>query len=137
MITVCKNKLDALEKKMKRLRIHKDDLVEKFVLAAGRGGQKLNKTASCVYLKHKPTGIAIKCQQSRSREVNRFFARKALCERIAYSMHRETTDRQRLAEKVRRQKKRRSRRTREKMMRDKQRRSAIKMGRSHPRVEEE
>lgn len=122
---------------MKSLGIHKGDLVEKFILATGRGGQKLNKTASCVYLKHKPTNIAIKCQQTRSREVNRFFARKALCERIVSSVHREQTDRQLLTEKVRRQKKRRSRRTKEKMMRDKKRRSAIKMGRSLPRIEEE
>ncbi len=121
---------------MKALGIHKDDLIEKFIFAAGKGGQKVNKTASCVYLKHKPTGIAIKCQQSRSREANRFFARRALCERIALIVHREKTDRQSLAEKVRRQKKRRSRRAREKILEDKKRRSAIKTGRSLPQVEE-
>ena len=46
------------------------------------GGQKINKTSSCVYLKHLPTGIEIKCQQGRSREMNRYYARKELCQRL-------------------------------------------------------
>jgi len=67
---------------MKQLGIDEDDLIEKFILGSGKGGQKVNKTSSCVYLKHLPTGIEVKCQQGRSRELNRYVARYELCEKF-------------------------------------------------------
>ena len=73
---------DALRERMESLGIEEDDLVEKFVLGTGSGGQKINKTSSCVYLKHTPTGFEVKCQRSRRRELNRFLARRELCDRI-------------------------------------------------------
>ncbi len=75
-----KNRL--LKQKMEALRIQEKDIVEKFVRSSGHGGQKLNKTSSCVYLKHLPTGIEIKCMRERSQSVNRFLARRELAERI-------------------------------------------------------
>ncbi|MDA8090558.1 MAG: peptide chain release factor-like protein [Nitrospiraceae bacterium] len=75
-----KNRL--LKQKMEALQIQEKDLVEKFIRSSGHGGQKLNKTASCVYLKHLPTGIEIKCMRERSQSINRFLARRELAERI-------------------------------------------------------
>lgn len=72
----------ALDARMAALGIAEDDLVEKFVLGSGSGGQKINKTSSCVYLKHLPSSIEVKCQANRSREMNRFQAREDLCDRI-------------------------------------------------------
>jgi protein subunit release factor B len=72
----------ALDARMAKLRITEEDLVEKFILGSGAGGQKINKTSSCVYLKHVPSGIEVKCQAHRSREMNRFLARHELCDRI-------------------------------------------------------
>jgi protein subunit release factor B len=108
---------------MESLRILEQDLVEKFILGSGKGGQKLNKTSSCVYLKHAPTGIEIKCQRSRSREMNRFFARRELCERVAEQREGERSRRQAEIEKIRRQKRRRTRRQKERMLREKHKQS--------------
>ena len=72
--------MKTLEQRMKHHRILEEDLEERFVLGSGSGGQKVNKTSSCVYLKHLPTGTEIKCQESRSREKNREVARGRLCD---------------------------------------------------------
>lgn len=65
---------------MKQAKIFEEDLEERFVLGSGSGGQKINKTSSCVYLKHLPSGHEISCQETRSREKNRVIARTRLCE---------------------------------------------------------
>ena len=67
---------------MAKLQIQESDLIEKFIIGSGKGGQKLHKTASTVYLKHVPTGIEIKCQYSRSRDDNRYFALERLCYKL-------------------------------------------------------
>ncbi len=77
-----KEKWEELSKRMNALGIQDADLDESFILGSGKGGQKVNKTHSCVQLKHEPSGIIIKCQKERSRESNRFFARRLLCERL-------------------------------------------------------
>lgn len=71
-----------LKEKMKLLGIHEKDIEEKFVRSSGKGGQHVNKKATCVYLKHIPTGIEVKCMRDRSQSVNRFLARRELVERI-------------------------------------------------------
>ena len=119
-------KRDAVAKRMAELGIRDADLVEKFVLGSGSGGQKINKTSSCVYLKHVPTGIEIKWQQSRSRDLNRVMARRELCERLADRVAGEKSRRREEAERVRRQKRRRSRRQRAIMCDDKRKHGAKK-----------
>ena len=76
------DKRAALKRRMVDLGILEDDLIERFIRGTGHGGQKINKTSSCVYLQHQPSGIEIKCQAQRSREMNRFIARRELCERL-------------------------------------------------------
>lgn len=74
------NKEQALVEHMERLGIRDADLIEKFVRSGGRGGQNVNKVATCVYLKHLPTAFEVKCQQERSQALNRFLARRILTE---------------------------------------------------------
>lgn len=72
--------MDTLIKRLERMGIREEDLEERFVLGSGSGGQKINKTSSCVYLKHLPSGREVTCQETRSREKNREIARTRLCE---------------------------------------------------------
>ncbi len=123
---VSPEKKRALSRRMEELGIIDSDLIEKFILGSGKGGQKVNKTASCVYLKHLPTGIEVKCQQERSRELNRYLARQELCEKLAYEIHQEKTKKRKEIEKIRQQKKRRSRRLKQKILEDKKKHSEIK-----------
>lgn len=75
-----------LKEKMMSLNIREEDIVERFVRSSGKGGQKVNKSSTCVYLKHVPTGIEIKCMIDRSQSINRFLARRELINRIEESM---------------------------------------------------
>ncbi|MCI0382372.1 MAG: peptide chain release factor-like protein [Chlamydiae bacterium] len=127
-----KEKKEALEKRMEILNIREEDLIEKFILGSGRGGQKIQKTSSCVYLKHIPTGVEIKCQKERSREMNRYFARKELCDRIETIEKGIQSEKQKLAEKIRRQKRRRSRRGQQRILEEKKRHSEKKTLRQIP-----
>ena len=79
-MAISEKKQRALALRMEQLNLREEDLTEKFVQGSGRGGQKLAKTSSCVYLKHNPTGLEVKCQRERSREDNRFLARRQLCD---------------------------------------------------------
>jgi len=74
--------METLAERMERLGIRDEDLEERFILGSGSGGQKINKTSSCVYLKHPASGHEVTCQESRSREKNREIARIRLCEHL-------------------------------------------------------
>ncbi|HBG26170.1 MAG TPA: peptide chain release factor-like protein [Phycisphaerales bacterium] len=87
------------------------DIEEKFVRSGGAGGQKVNKTSSCVYLKHIPSGLAVKVQKSRSQGLNRYYARKQLCEMMENNLLGEKSPEARKIKKIRKQKDRRRRRT--------------------------
>ncbi len=120
------DKEEILKAKMASLGIKEADIIELFTLASKKGGQKVNKTSSCVYLKHKPTGIEVKCQENRSQALNRFIARRILAAKVeALILGRESEEEKRY-EKIRRQKRRRSRRAKEKMLKDKKRHSEKK-----------
>lgn len=129
---ISKDKWGKLTEKMEKLQIHEADFIEKFILGSGKGGQKLHKTASTVYLKHLPSGLEIKCQESRSREDNRYFARERLYEKLHAILSDEKTKEQQKIEKIKRQKKRRSRRSKQKMLDEKSRLGQIKALRKKP-----
>ena len=115
-----------LREKMRRLGIKESDLTERFIRSGGPGGQHANKTSTRVYLKHKPTGIEIKCGRERSQVLNRFLARRLLANKIeAMILGRESEERKRI-EKIRRQKRKRSRRAKEKMLANKKKRAEKK-----------
>jgi len=123
---VSPEKRRELGTRMERLGIREDDLVEKFILGSGPGGQKVNKTASCVYLRHGATGIEVKCRRSRSRALNRFLARRELCDRVEEDILGARSRRRQEQEKIRRQKRRRSRRAKERMLEKKHQQSEKK-----------
>ena len=116
---VSEDKVKALQERMDELGILDDDIVEKFIRASGKGGQKVNKTSSSVYLKHAPTGIEVKVQKARSRALNRFLARRLLTEKIAEVQYGIESERTKKLEKIKRQKRKRSKRAKEKMLADK------------------
>jgi len=127
---VSKDKEEALRQKMESLGIFEKDIVEKFVRSSGRGGQKVNKTSTCVYLKHLPTKVEVKCQRERSQALNRFLARRILTDKIEQMIRgRESEERQRI-EKIRRQKRKRSQRAKQKMLEEKRKQSEKKKARS-------
>jgi peptide chain release factor len=117
--SVSDEKSGALVLRMEQLGIREDDIVESFIRGSGSGGQKVNKTSSCVQLLHKPTGIEVKCQRERSQAMNRFFARRELCDRVEARIKGIQSAKQQEQEKVRRQKRRRSRRQKARMLDDK------------------
>jgi peptide chain release factor len=105
--------------RMQKLGITEDTLLEKFVRGSGAGGQKINKTSNCVFLKHLPTGVAIKCQMERSREMNRFLARRELCDQLEAIRDGLKAAKTQAIEKMRRQKRPRSRRSKQRSVADK------------------
>jgi len=129
---ISKDKWDKLTDRMAKLQINEADLVEKFILGSGKGGQKLHKTASTVYLKHLPSSLEIKCQYSRSRDDNRYFARDRLCDKLQEIISDEKTKEQQRIEKLKRQKKRRSRRSKQKMLDEKSKHGQLKGLRKKP-----
>lgn len=116
-VSFLKEKL--IKEKMEALNIREEDIRESFVRSGGRGGQNVNKTSTCVYLKHVPTGIEVKCSKERSQALNRYHARVILTKKIEQLIKgRESEDIQRI-EKIRRQKRKRSKRAKQKMLDDK------------------
>ena len=116
---VNKSKEEELAGRMRSLGIRVEDIAEKFLRSRGHGGQNVNKTSTCVYLKHLPTGIEVKVQQERSQALNRFFARRLLADKIEEMLLGEQSRVRQQIEKIRRQKRKRSKRAKEKMLRDK------------------
>ncbi len=131
---ISKEKQIALAEKMQELQINEEDLQERFIRGSGNGGQKINKTSSCVWLCHIPTGIEVKCQKDRSQAANRFFARRELCEKIAKKIEGIKSDRQNRIEKIRRQKRKRSQRAKNRMLDDKSKHGNKKQLRQKPNL---
>ena len=96
---------------MGRLSLREADLEEKFIRSSGPGGQKVNKSATCVYLKHRPTGLEVKMGKERSQGLNRYYARKRLCELLENQTLGDQSPAALEAEKIRKQKQRRKRRS--------------------------
>ncbi|MEC4676363.1 MAG: peptide chain release factor-like protein [Nitrospirota bacterium] len=106
----------ALRERMTALGIREEDIEESFIRSSGKGGQHVNKTSTCVYLKHVPTGIEVKCQRERSQSLNRYFARTLLAKKVEQQVKGRESEETRRIEKLRRQKKRRSKKAKEKIL---------------------
>ena len=134
---VRQEKEKALEEKMRKLNVREADLVEKFVLSSGPGGQKTNKTSTCVYLKHLTTGFEVKMQKARSQALNRFLARRELLRKIENHILGEKSEEEKRRQKIRRAKRRRSKRAKERMLKQKKLQAQKKELRAKSSLKEE
>jgi len=116
-ISLAKEK--SLRQKLESLGIYEKDIKESFVRSQGKGGQNVNKVSTCVYLKHIPTGVEVKCQRSRSQGLNRHYAREVLYTKIERMIRGKKSEEEQRIEKLKRQKRKRSKRAREKVLADK------------------
>lgn len=115
-----------LHNKMLRLGVKESDIIESFIRSGGHGGQNVNKVATCVYLKHIPTGLEVKCSRERSQALNRFLARRILVNKIEEMVLGRASEARQRIEKLRRQKRKRSKRAKDKMLAAKKKHSQKK-----------
>ncbi len=99
-MALSKGKTTTLEQKMVFLGVREEDIVESFIRSSGPGGQNVNKTSTCVYLKHLPTGIEVKCQRQRSQLLNRSLARHILLSKIANKIQQDNLAKQSFKAKI-------------------------------------
>lgn len=121
--------MTQLEERMLALGISEGEIEETFVRSGGHGGQNVNKTSTCVMLLHRPTGLRVKSQATRHQAMNRFLARQLLLEKIEEKQRKKILAERAAAEKLRRQKRKRSPAAKERMLADKFRRSEKKRSR--------
>jgi protein subunit release factor B len=115
---------------MQALGVREQDIEEQFVRSSGAGGQKVNKTSTCVVLHHRPTGVRVKCQRERSQALNRFFARRILLDKIEAKLTGAKSAQEQEIAKIRRQKRKRSRRAKLKLLAEKRHQSDKKLSRA-------
>jgi protein subunit release factor B len=118
---VSAEKLAQVERRMSALGVYESDLEETFVRSGGAGGQKVNKSSSCVMLVHRPTGLRVKCQTTRHQAMNRFLARRLLLDKIERGQKGYLQAEQAAVEKIRRQKRKRSYRAKQRLLAEKAR----------------
>ena len=123
---VTPDKEAQLVQRIVALGVRETDIEETFVRSGGHGGQKVNKSASCVMLLHRPTRLRVKCQTTRHQALNRFLARRLLLDKIERLQRGFIAAEQARIEKIRRQKRRRSSRAKQRMLADKSHHAAKK-----------
>ena len=130
LFNVSAQKERLLLERMKKLGVSEKDIEETFVRSSGPGGQKVNKSSSCVFIRHIPTGLSVKYQRERSQALNRFLARRLLMDKIERMQKGMVSRERERIEKIRRQKRKRSKRAKEKMLADKHHQTQKKQLRS-------
>jgi protein subunit release factor B len=126
IFNVSEKKEKALLGRMRELNVTENDLDEQFIRSSGPGGQKVNKTSSCVCLRHIPTDITVKYQRERSQALNRFFARRTLLDKIELLQKGFIKEDKKRIEKIKSQKRKKRKRTKVKLSALKSKQSDIK-----------
>lgn len=126
---VSMEKENQLAQRMAALGVREADIAETFVRSGGHGGQNVNKTSTCVMLLHRPTGLQVKCQETRQQGLNRYLARRLLLDKIEERKNSFIAAQRAEIEKIRRQKRKRSRRAKARMLAGKALHSAKKANR--------
>jgi peptide chain release factor len=134
-LDVFSSEKSSLSERMQALGVREQDIEEQFVRSSGAGGQKVNKTSTCVVLRHLPTGIQVKCQRERSQARNRFLARRILLDKIEAQLKGAESAKQQEIARRRRQKRKRSRRAKLKVLADKRHQAEKKSSRAGVRPE--
>ena len=116
---VSAEKESQLAQRMAALGVSEAEIEESFVRSGGHGGQNVNKTSTCVMLLHRPTGLQVKCQETRQQGLNRFLARRLLLDKIEERKKGFVAAQRSEIERIRRQKRKRSRRAKQRMLADK------------------
>jgi protein subunit release factor B len=132
--SVSPGKEKSLLERMQALGVREEDIEEQFVRSSGAGGQKVNKTSTCVVLHHRPTGIRVKCQRERSQALNRFLARRILLDKIEAKLRGIRTVAEQEIARIRRRKRQRSRRAKLKLLADKRHQAEKKSRRAAVRL---
>ena len=130
MFPVSPEKEKALRKKLDDLEIFEKDIEESFIRSGGKGGQHVNKVATCVQLRHIPTGTEVKCSKARTQGMNRYYARALLYEKIETVQKGEESKEAKRIAKIKRQKRKRSKRAKDKMLAEKKHQAGKKAERS-------
>ena len=108
LFPVSPKKALELQELMQRLGVQEEEFEERFIRSRGPGGQNVNKVATCVVLRHRPSGLEVRCQQERSQALNRFLARRILLERLETQRLGALSAEAQWIAKIRRQKRKRS-----------------------------
>ena len=128
---------EQFEKRLNAVGAKASDVEERFVRGSGAGGQKINKTSSSVWLRHRPTGIEVRCQQERSQSANRAIAWETLCQKLELRAGAEKSAAIAAREVERRRTRQKSRGQKVRMIQTKKHRAKIKGSRTRTSTDDQ